>query len=129
MVGARSAERVLALYRQEIEQGPRLPVDLFVRDCVHARKLRAACLFPFLTSFRLDELLASTIAADAGAAANPSVTVLAALRYSFFVNRDLSSAKRYMDAATRAARKPTNAHHDLIVQALEFVMSDDFKEF
>jgi GR25 family glycosyltransferase involved in LPS biosynthesis len=127
VVGAGSTERLGALYEQEIERGPRLPVDLFVRDCVHAGKLKAACLFPFLTSFRLGELFESTIAA--GAAANPSVTVLAALRYSFFVNRDLVGAKRYLDSATRRGRKPTNAHHDLIVQALEFVMSDDFKEF
>jgi GR25 family glycosyltransferase involved in LPS biosynthesis len=127
VVGAGSTERLGALYRQEIERGPRLPVDLFVRDCVHAGKLKAACLFPFLTSFRLGELFESTIAA--GAAANPSVTVLAALRYSFFVNHDLPSAKRYLDTATRRGRKPTNPHHDLIVQALEFVMSDDFKEF
>ena len=55
--------------------------------------------------------------------------MLAALRYSFFVERDLTTAKRYLDAATRKARKPTNAHHDLIVQALDFVMSDNFKEF
>jgi len=107
----------------------RLPVDLFVRECVHAGKLKAACLFPFPTSFRLDELFGSTIAGEAGAPANPSVSVLAALRYSFFIGRDLDSAKRLLDGATNTGRKPANAHHDMIVQALEFVMSDDFKEF
>jgi GR25 family glycosyltransferase involved in LPS biosynthesis len=129
VVGVRSAERLLALYREEIRRGLRLPVDLFIRECVHAGKLKAACIFPFLTSFRLEELFGSTIAGEAGAPANPSVSVLAALRYSFFVDRDLESAKRLLDAATRIGRKSTNAHHDLIVQALEFVMSDDFKEF
>jgi GR25 family glycosyltransferase involved in LPS biosynthesis len=129
VVSEGAIDRVLRLYRQEIEQGPRMPVDLFVRDCVHTGKLRAACLFPFLTSFKLEELFGSTIAGEAGAVANPSVTVLAALRYSFFVERNLEAAKRYLDAATRSGRKPTNTHHDLIVQVLEFVMSEDFKEF
>jgi hypothetical protein len=71
LVSPTAIDRLLSLYRQEIDQGPQLPVDLFVRDCVQSGKLRAACLFPFLTSFRLDELFGSTVAAEAGAPSNP----------------------------------------------------------
>jgi GR25 family glycosyltransferase involved in LPS biosynthesis len=56
VVGAKSIDRVLALYTAEAQSGPTKPVDLFVRDCVLSGKLRAAFLFPFITSFRLEEI-------------------------------------------------------------------------
>ena len=55
--------------------------------------------------------------------------VLAVLRYLFFLNRDSVKAKAFLDAATKENRRPTNPHHDMIVQALEFVISADFQEF
>ena len=129
VVAPRAIDRLLAMMRQEIAAGPRTPADLFVRDAVHAGKLRAACVFPFVTSFDLDEVARSTIGEGGEAPAKPSVMVLAVLRNSFFLGGDLDNAKRHLDAATKKGRKPTNAHHDLIVQALEFVVSDDFQEF
>lgn len=128
VVGANSIDRMLALYAAEGERGPTKPVDLFVRDCIHSGKLRAAFLFPFITSLRLEEIARSTIGGSTPAP-NPSVVVLAVLRYLFFVNRDLKKAKAFLDAATKQNRRPTNPHHGLIVQALEFVMSADFQEF
>ena len=128
VVGAKSIERMLALYAAQGEGGPTTPVDLFIRDCVLKGKLRAAFLFPFVTSFRLEEIAGSTIGASP-ASANPSVMVLAVLRYLFFLNRDSVKAKAFLDAATKENRRPTNPHHDMIVQALEFVISADFQEF
>jgi GR25 family glycosyltransferase involved in LPS biosynthesis len=125
-VAPRAIDRILALYHQELAAGPRSPVDLFIRDCVLSGKLRAACLFPFVTTFDLKEVAASTIA-GAGAA-KPSVMVMAALRYSFFVGRDLSYAQSCLDAAMRGCKRP-DAHEQLIGQAIDFVLSDDFSEF
>ena len=129
VVGVKSIDRILALYRQELSEGPRLPVDLFIRDAVHAGKLRAACIFPFVTSFALEEIAGSTIDERDGRLEKPSVMVLAALRYSFFLARDFSYAKRHLDAATKVGRSPADAHHELIVQALEYVVSRDYQEF
>src|ERR1700680_2181381 len=42
VVGAKSIDRMLALYAAEGESGPTIPVDLFIRDCVLNGKLRAA---------------------------------------------------------------------------------------
>jgi len=128
VVGASSVEKMLGLYRVELENSPARPVDLFIRDSVLAGKLRAALLFPFVTSFRLDEVAMSTIAAGTETA-KPSVMVLAVLRYLFFAGRDLAYAKSCLDAATRENRTPTNPHHDMMVQALEFILSADFQEF
>jgi len=128
VVGVNAIDRMLALYAEEAKTGPSKPVDLFVRDCVLSGKLRAAFLFPFVTSFRLEEIAGSTIGGST-AAPNPSVIVLAVLRYLFFVNRDVAKAKAFLDAATKENRRPTNPHHDMIVQALEFIISADFQEF
>ena len=129
VVGAKAIDRVLALYQQEIALGPRAPIDLFLRAAVSAKQLRAACLFPFITSFDLNEVAQTTVTETGGAAKQPSVMVLAALRYSFFVDRDLDLAKRTLDAATAGVALKTDAHRALIGQALEFILSDEFKEF
>ena len=128
VVGAKSMDRILALYHAELENGPSKPVDLFLRDCAADGRLRAGLLFPFVTSFHLDEVAASTIAAGTQGA-KPSVMVLAVLRYLFFVGRDLDYAKSCLDAATQQNRRKTDPHHDMIAQALEFVLSADFQQF
>jgi hypothetical protein len=128
VVGTNSIDRILALYAAEAQGVPSKPVDLFIRECIMSRKLRAAFLFPFVTSFRLEEIAGSTIG-GLTPAANPSVMVLAVLRYLFFVDRDLAKAKAFLDVATKGNRRATNPHHDMIVQALEFIISADFQEF
>ena len=129
VVGAKGIDRVLALYQQELALGPRAPLDLFLRGAVNAGQLRAGCLFPFVTSFDLDEVARSTLDERSEKTERPSVMVLAALRYSFFVDRDLATAQRYLDAATASARSRSDDHRALIGQALDFVISDEFKEF
>ncbi|HEY4264133.1 MAG TPA: glycosyltransferase family 25 protein [Micropepsaceae bacterium] len=128
VVGAGAMDRILALYRAELARGPLKPVDLFLRDCVADGRLRAGLLFPFVTSFRLDEVAPSTVAAGTQNA-KPSVMVLAVLRYLFFVERDLVYAKSCLDAVTQQNRRKSDPHHDLMVQALEFVLSADFQPF
>lgn len=129
VVGAKSIDRVLALYQQEIALGPRAPLDLFLRSAANARQLRAACLFPFITSFNLEDVAGSTLHEHGEKAVAPSVVVLAALRYSFFVDRDLAVAKRHLDAAVASAGIKRDEHRALIGEALDFVLSDAFKEF
>jgi len=94
---------------------------------VQSGKLRAACLFPFITSFRLENVMTSTIGHDTAPESHATEMVMAVLRYLFFVNADLAHAKRILDGATRPNRKPADERHALIVQATEFVLSDDFK--
>jgi hypothetical protein len=128
VAGTGSLERIVALCRAELASGPSKPVDLFLRDCVNAGRLRAGLLFPFVTSFDLAEVAASTVAAGT-AGSGPSVMVLAVLRYLFFVNRDLDYAKTCLDLATKQNRRTADPHHAMIAQALEFVLSADFQQF
>ena len=127
VVGPRAVDRLLALYRAEAQSGPSKPVDLFVRELVQTRRLRAALLFPFVTSFGLEEIAASTIAGQPQVP--PSVMVLAVLRYLFFVERDLVLAKTSLDQATQKNRRFGDAHREMIVQALDFILSGGFEEF
>jgi len=126
IVGARSIDKVVAVYREEIAKGPTMPVDIFLQQQVLSGRLRAACLFPFITSFRLEDVMTSTIGHGTAASAQPTEMVMAVLRYLLFVNADLAHAKRVLDAATSANRKPADERHALIAQATEFVLSDDF---
>ena len=129
VVSPKATDRLLALYQQEIALGPRGPVDLFVRGAVNAGQLRAACAFPFVTSFALEEVAKSTLDDRGEKTERPGVMVLAALRHLFFVERDLRTVKRYLDEAAAVAGVKGDDHRALMVQALDFVLSDAFKEF
>ena len=129
VVGAKSIDRILALYRQEIASGIKTPVDIFIQQQVLAGRLRAACVFPFITSFHLEDVVTSTIADQGERIGQPTIMVMAVLRYLFFLGCDLDHAKRILDAATSSNRTKTDGRHALMVQATEFVMSNDFTEF
>jgi hypothetical protein len=102
VVGVNSIDRVLQCYQQEIANGLKTPVDIFIQQRVIAGKLRAACVFPFLTSIRIEDISNSTIRSEGGGA---SEIVMAVLRYLFFVGRDLDYAKRILDNATSYGRQ------------------------
>jgi GR25 family glycosyltransferase involved in LPS biosynthesis len=127
VVGEKSIDRVTALYRQELANGPKTPVDIFIKNAVLKGQLRAVCVFPFVTSLRLEDHMNSTIAAEGERSSEPSIMVMAILRYLFFLGRDLSYAEVHLDAALKA-RTPPNRMHKLLVQAVDYVMSNDFKE-
>ena len=96
VVSPKAIPRLTSLLDTELKTGPRMPVDLYLRQCAQAGKLTAGLLAPFVTSFDLAEVRQSTIAAGA-AEAKRSVLVLAALRYIFFVERDLGTAKACLE--------------------------------
>jgi GR25 family glycosyltransferase involved in LPS biosynthesis len=128
VVGPRSIDRVLLLYREAMRDGLQVPVDIFIQQQVLAGKLRAVCLFPFITSARLADVVDSTILEQRRRAGHPSIMVMAVLRYLFFLGCDLDYAKQTLDAATRLNRRTTDTRQALMAQATEFILSDDFIE-
>jgi GR25 family glycosyltransferase involved in LPS biosynthesis len=129
VVAVRSIDKVLTLYEQEIANGPKTPIDIFVQQQVLRGNLRAACIFPFITSGRIEDVVDSFIADQGERAGRPSAIVMAVLRYVFFVGRDLDYAQRLLDGATKGPRKPVDRDVALMMQATQFVMSPDFEEF
>jgi len=126
LVGPRSIDKVISVYREELARGPTLPIDMFLQQQALAGRLRAACLFPFITSCRLEEIMASTIGHDTSPRAYPSEMVMAVLRYLFFIDADLAYAKRVLDAATLPNRMKVDERHAMLAQASEFILSGDF---
>jgi GR25 family glycosyltransferase involved in LPS biosynthesis len=130
VVGPRASERVLALMHRELASGPRVAFDIFLRETVRAGGLRLSCVFPFLTSLRLDAVNASTLRGEDPNISEASVAALAALRYSFFIDRDLDNvAKPYLEAAIGPRERKPDPHRELMGQVIDFVLSDDFKVY
>jgi GR25 family glycosyltransferase involved in LPS biosynthesis len=127
VVSPAGIDRLLAVCRKEIEQGPRAPIDLVIRREVHQGRLRAACFLPFLTSIDLDGIAQTT----SGRATNDSFLMMALLRYSFFVNRDLDGFAGRALAEVIARVKPGagDRHHEIIMAIMGYVLSKEFKPF
>lgn len=83
-------DKVRTLVRNELEAGPSLEIDLFYQREINAGRLRAACVFPFLTSVNYDQADRSTITERKPISAEGLARRMA--RYSFFVDCDLSVA-------------------------------------
>jgi GR25 family glycosyltransferase involved in LPS biosynthesis len=128
VVSPKAIPKIVSLLQKEIDSGPRLPVDLFLRQCAHAGRLTAGLLAPFVTSFNLDEVHQSTIAAGA-VAAKSSVMVMAVLRYIFFVERDLALAKFCLETAIASTPTARSEQSGIILKSLEFILSDQFRQF
>ncbi len=130
-VGPKSVAKVLEIYERELKNGPRMPVDICLRLAAQEGRIRIGCWFPFVTSLRLEDVMASTIAGREAQAANPSVMLLALLRYSYFVNRDLEGyAKRFLDPMIgNEAGGSRDVHRDFLLKLLDFVLSGRCRPF
>ena len=128
VVSPKAIPRLMSLLNAELKAGPRIPVDLYLRQCAQAGKIMAGFLAPFVTSFNLTEVRQSTIAAGVEEAKR-SVLVLAALRYVFFIERDLAVAKACLESALAGSARTPENETPLVLQALEFILSDEFREF
>ena len=75
-------------------EGPSLPVDLFYRREVFAGRIRAACVFPFLSSIDLQLAQATnTIPGRDG----PGASINDVLRSAFYVDCDIEGAHGILD--------------------------------
>lgn len=130
-VGASTIQRVIEVFKREIDAGLSLPLDLFMRKAADEGRLRIGCLFPFLTSVRMEHILNTTIAARDKQETNPSVLALALLRYSFFVGRDLKGyALPMLDSIMQPlAAAPPDPHRAFLLKVLDFYLSPSYRDF
>jgi hypothetical protein len=117
-VSPRGAQRALAAIAQEIKGPPRAPYDLYLRKFADERRLRLACVAPFLTSIRLEDVDRSTIGRRA-----ENAQVHALLRYSFYKDRDLAAAQPQLDALTAPARARADPHRTFVAQVLDYMLA------
>ncbi len=124
LINRESTRKLLAVYDQALADGAKVPVDLLIRNKGREGALRVGCVFPFLTSVRLDEV-ETTITGRASDAA--SVVAINLLRHSFFVERDasrlLALAERLLPPAS------SEPHQQLLERLLGVYITPVFREF
>jgi hypothetical protein len=123
LVNRRSIGLICDILGHELERGASDPIDVVLRGKVAEGKLRAKCLFPFITSV-LPGKFANTVVR--GARDQLSDLAVDLVRHSFFVDCDRSATLRL--AEQRLASPDAGFHGRLLAVVLGFLTSDAFKQ-
>jgi GR25 family glycosyltransferase involved in LPS biosynthesis len=123
LVNRQSTRLVSDLFGRELASGAKRPVDLFIRDQVAAGRLRASCLFPFITSIRPGAPTSMAVRNDHD---QLSTLALDLLRHSFFVECDLAATLALADQFLPSAGE--GPHDRLLARTLGFITSDAFRQ-
>ncbi len=120
LVPGKSLDKVLSALRRGLDAGPNVPVDIFVRQEAQEGRLRLGCIFPFVTSVQLGEAAATTMA-DRAQSAEITREIVALLRYTFFVGRDLKTIPAPL--LSKLYAEHGDDYDKLITAVLGFVVS------
>lgn len=124
LLNYRSIKKVLSVYDGVVAGGPKNAVDIMLRKKGQSGALRVGCLFPFLTSIRLDDV-ASTITGRSSD--DLSALVINLARHSFFVDCDIHAL---LDYAEKVLPPPaTQPHSRLLSRLVGFMMTPEFRKF
>jgi len=122
LVNGASIKKLNDLYAGELARGASLPIDLFIRKLTHDGVIKTGCIFPFVTSVRLDHIVETDIVRS-----YHQVSALAAhlARYSFFVGADFKLCRDYLD---KYLPLPSgDAQSQILNHLLAFSLTDDYK--
>jgi GR25 family glycosyltransferase involved in LPS biosynthesis len=125
LIHKNSIAKLYTILQREMRRGPLKPVDFFIRDKIREGVIRAACIFPFITSIRLDHLITSTISE------RPeyylSLVALSLLRHSFFVECDWDKCNQLIVDYFSPVKQ--DMHQNLLSKVCDFVLSERYKFF
>jgi GR25 family glycosyltransferase involved in LPS biosynthesis len=121
VVGPRAIQKLHDLYAAELTAGTRAPVDILIWQQVAEGTLKAACLFPFVTSVELGYGSGTMIGEPAG-----ELFAAGLARHSFFVERDLAAAIKTMNELLPL---PDDPHLRILMHVLGFSFTDKYKDF
>jgi GR25 family glycosyltransferase involved in LPS biosynthesis len=123
LVNRQSIRLVGDMFGSELASGAKRPIDLFIRDQVAAGRLRASCLFPFITSIRPGAPTSMAVRDDHD---QLSTLALDLLRHSFFVECDLAATLALADRFLPSSG--TGLHDRVLARTLGFITSDAFRQ-
>jgi GR25 family glycosyltransferase involved in LPS biosynthesis len=124
LVNKNSFQKLRQLYEAEVAEGIRVPIDLFFRNHARVGSLKVGCLFPFITSGRVEEVFTSTVRTKPDTTRKFTAATIA--RYSFFVGCDWDQCQKWMDEYI--AQPPANDRHaQLLARLLAFSLLIDEK--
>jgi GR25 family glycosyltransferase involved in LPS biosynthesis len=122
LVSQRSVERISVLLANMLVAGPKVPVDLALRQLVNSGVLKAAVILPFLTSIDLALDLESTVREiDLNHLARSVLRHTLCLRPDWALLREI--LQRHFPSANRDQRR------DAIGRVLEFAVFGDLKRY
>jgi GR25 family glycosyltransferase involved in LPS biosynthesis len=95
IINPRALEKIVRLYHDELTQGASMPVDVFLRDKARSGAIKAGCLFPFVTSVRVERTYDSTVRKVPDVTMRFTAANIA--RYSFFIGCDWNKCREMTD--------------------------------
>lgn len=127
LVNGKSIRKLYNILTKEITNAPRVPIDLLIRNKAAQGIIKVGCLFPFVTSVRLDAGLATTIAERDAIGRHDRLTVLAGdiARHSFFIEGSLAKCRDYVEKFLPAPG--ADPHAELLARILAFALSDSYR--
>jgi len=126
LVNAKSIRKLYNIYTKEITNSPRVPIDLLIRNKAAQGIIKVGCIFPFVTTVRLDGDLDTTIAGRAEIGRHDKLTVLAGdlARQSFFIDGDIAKCREY---AEKLLPPDSDAHRALLTRLLGFAIGPGYQ--
>lgn len=120
MVNHRSFGKLMDLYQAEVAAGLRLPIDMFFRNYAKIGGLKVGCLFPFITSARVDDTITSTVRQNPDSTRKFTAANIG--RYTFFIGCDWVECERLMQR--HIAPPPAGDRHlDTLSRLLAFSLT------
>jgi GR25 family glycosyltransferase involved in LPS biosynthesis len=124
LVNPRSINKLRSIYMEALTNGARKPIDLVIRDSVRGGAIRAGLIFPFVTSIRLERLVATTTQTTRDPRSDTAANLA---RLSFFVESNISELRQY---AEEVLTLPVgDSHHQLLSRILSFVITEMYHTF
>jgi hypothetical protein len=123
LVNRRSIGLICDILGHELERGATDPIDVLLRGKVAEGKLRAKCLFPFITSIPPGKFANTVVRGGRDELSDLAVDLV---RHSFFVDWDPTAT---LDLAKqRLAGSNAGFHGRLFALVLSFMTSDAFRQ-
>lgn len=125
LVNGKSIRKLYNVYTKEITNGPQVPIDLLIRNKAAQGIIKVGCIFPFVTSVRIEHGGETTIADRSSIGRHDELTVLAGdlARQSFFIETDLGALRE----AARHLPPPADDHSRLLGDILSFGLSNNYR--
>jgi len=124
VINKNSIEKLYRLYHEELTSGASVPIDVFLRQKIDAGIIQAGCVFPFITSVRVDRVMDSTVRKVRDVTYR--FTAAAIARYSFFIGCDWAECKKMVESLPAPDRD--DRHADILARVLEFSLVDNATE-
>jgi GR25 family glycosyltransferase involved in LPS biosynthesis len=124
LVNRRSIAKIHSLFGKEPTSRPRTNVDLFIRRLARDGTLRLGCLFPFVTSIRLEHVIGTTAVGRHDVTSELACNIG---RQLFFIGCDLTKCSEY---ATQFLTIPEgDIRAQLLIAVLGFSVTEKYRPF